>query len=31
MFTLASRQDGMLWRDMRAAIKTDMASAHETK
>jgi hypothetical protein len=32
MFTLASRQGGMLWRDLRAAIKTEeMASGHETK
>jgi hypothetical protein len=30
MFTLASRQGGM-WRDLRAAIKTEMASGHETK
>ena len=30
MFTLAARQGGM-WRDLRAAIKTEMASGHETK
>ena len=29
MFTLASRQGGMLWRDLRAAIKTEMAARRQ--
>ena len=29
MFTSASRQGGMLWRDLRAAIKTEMAARRQ--